>query len=335
MKTGVAIRQKISRYYPGVIICTLIGIAVIALSDTYGIPVMLLALLIGLALHPISEAQKLTPGIHWTSHSLLLFGVALLGFRINVGDILDGGFLTPVITLSVLIITILTGIMIAGYFGLKKSFGVLISGAIAICGVSAAVAISCVLPKSDTTEKNLALTVAGVTVLSTLAMLAYPVISHWLTFNETQSGVFMGASIHNVAQAVGAGYTVSDTAGDVATYVKLLRVSALLPVIIVISFLFRTKNPNVGFRFFDYFPPFLIVFIVLAAVNSFQLLPETIQQSGIHISRFLLIVSLVGIGIKTDLRGVTSVGIKPLLVMTGTTILMAVLTALAIIFFLF
>ena len=294
----------------------------------------LLALLIGLALHPIYDAKKLVPGIKWTSHSLLLFGVALLGFRVDVGDILSGGYLTPLITILVLVLTIIFGTILARLIGVSKSFGVLMSSAIAICGVSAAVAISCVLPKTETSERELALTVAGVTVLSTVAMLVYPMATHWLAFSDSQSGIFMGASIHNVAQAVGAGYTISDSAGDMATYVKLLRVSALLPVVIVISLLFQTQENDSGSRRFSYFPPFLIGFVVLAVLNSFQLFPEAIQSAGTNISKFCLIVSLVGIGVKTNLRSLASVGMKPFLTMSVTTLIMAALAILAIKIFL-
>ena len=117
--------------------------------------------------------------------------------------------------------------MIARAFGQTKDFSILMSGAVAVCGVSAAAAICAALDECETRNEELAITVAGITVLSTIAMIAYPIVSHLLNLNV---GILMGGGIHNVSQAVGAGYAVSPEAGDLSVLLKLLRVSMLLPI---------------------------------------------------------------------------------------------------------
>ena len=125
--------------------------------------------------------------------------------------------------------------MIARTFGQTKDFSILMSGAVAICGVSAAAAICAALDECETRNEELAITVAGITVLSTIAMIAYPIVSHVLNLNNLDAGILMGGGIHNVSQAVGAGYAVSPEAGDLSVLLKLLRVSMLLPIIIILS----------------------------------------------------------------------------------------------------
>ena len=118
----------------------------------------------------------------------------------------------------------------------------------AICGASAALAISSVLPKSENHERDTVFTVIGVTALSTIAMIIYPLIIALFHLDHAAIGVFLGGTIHDVAPLVGAGFSVSDETGNVATFTKLLRVAMLLPVVVTLSFhlLTRTTPPRPG-----------------------------------------------------------------------------------------
>ena len=335
-------------HYSGIFLTLLLGIAAMAISLRYSAPVMLFAVLIGLALRPLYDSEAIQSGVNWCARPLLLTGVALLGFRVDLGMILDIGWMVPAIVLSCLILTILAGSLLARWLGLSSQFGVLIGGSVAICGVSAAVAISSSLPKSKTTERELALTIAGVTAMSTLAMVLYPIISELLSHTDMQAGVFIGASIHDVAQVVGAGYSVSEDAGDTATFVKLIRVSGLLPVVLFIGLLYgvRTHNTQASESIvtsnessttlrnvWGYFPPFLIAYMIIACVNSTGFLPNYVVEFGIDCSRFFLIVSLVAIGLKTNLKDVASVGREPLITLVLTTAFMAMIALGAIAIF--
>ena len=143
----------------------------------------------------------------------------------------------PVVALIVasVVATILVGGLIGRAFGLKGDQSVLSAGAVAICGASAALAIASVLPSHKDHERNTIMTVAGVTALSTVAMVAYPVFVTYLGYDNATAGVFLGATIHDVAQVVGAGYIISDQTGEISTLVKLIRVACLVPVVLMIS----------------------------------------------------------------------------------------------------
>ena len=224
-----------------------IALASTWLAQHYTAPVMLFALLFGMAFHFLHEEGRCVAGIEFTSRSVLRVGVGLLGVRITLGQIASLGA-WPVATVIVgVTTTIVFGFLLARRLGLSPMFGVLSGGAVAICGASAALAIASVLPRSETRERDTILTVVSVTALSTLAMILYPVFSTSIGLDHKQAGIFIGGTIHDVAQVVGAGYTISNETGDIATYVKLLRVAMLLPAVFAISFLIaRTRRPRRG-----------------------------------------------------------------------------------------
>lgn len=315
------------RYAPGILLSMLIGWAAIAITQIFALPVMMLALLFGLCFHSICERPLIKDGVNWASRVLLYIGVALLGLRIDVTDLSQAGLFPIAFIALTLIATLAFGFMVSRAMGENKQFGLLMSGAVAICGVSAAAAICSAMEDCETRDRELTITIAGITGLSTTAMLLYPAVSHFLELTPAASGLFMGGSIHNVSQAVGAGYSISNEAGDMTVIFKLLRVSALLPIIVLISIFSGTlsnmQNPSSVKKIGSYFPPFLMAFIGLAILSCLQLVPETITTLGNSAAKFCLIVSLVAIGIKTDLQDVFSHGKKPLVVMTLITAFMA------------
>ncbi len=326
--------SKYKGYTPGLLVSILAGILAAYISEITVIPVMLLAIIIGLLLHVLNSVSILKDGINWSSRGLLYTGVALMGLRIDLTDLSQVGFMAPLFVILTLITTLLVGYAIARALGQSKDFSILMSGAVGICGVSAAAAICSALEDNPLRDAQLAITVAGITVLSTLAMLLYPFISNALNLNILESGIFMGGGIHNVSQAVGAGYAVSNEAGDLAVIFKLIRVSMLLPVIIIISLVWgkgsSTPYPNVRSKLKASTPPFLIVFCLLALLSCLNIIPDLAKNAGNISAHWALIISLVAIGIKTDTRLVMKVGAKPLTIMTLTTAFMGAMLLIGI-----
>jgi uncharacterized integral membrane protein (TIGR00698 family) len=326
--------SKIKDYSPGLLVCILAGILAAYISKITMVPVMLLAIIIGLLLHVLNSVSILKDGINWSSRGLLYAGVALMGLRIDLTDLSQVGFMAPLFVILTLITTLLVGYAIARASGQSKDFSILMSGAVGICGVSAAAAICSALEDNPLRDAQLAITVAGITVLSTLAMLLYPFISNALNLNILESGIFMGGGIHNVSQAVGAGYAVSNEAGDLAVIFKLIRVSMLLPVIIIISLVWgkgsSTPYPNVRSKLKASTPPFLVVFCLLALLSCLNIVPDLAKNAGNISAHWALIISLVAIGIKTDTRLVMKVGAMPLTIMTLTTAFMGAMLLIGI-----
>lgn len=231
--------------FPGLLAAVTVAIAARFLSEHYGGPTMLFALLLGMGFHFLSEEGACGPGIEFASRTVLQFGVALLGLGITLDQILAAGWGVALIVVAGIFVTLLSGPLLARLMKRGWRLGLLTGGAVAICGASATLAIATVLPKNQYSERNTIFTVISVTTLSTLAMIVYPMIVTLLSLDDFAAGVFIGATIHDVAQVVGAGYSISEEAGDTATFVKLLRVAMLVPIVVALSLIFR-GDPTVG-----------------------------------------------------------------------------------------
>jgi len=317
---------------PGFIVSVIVAAAATFLSEHYGAPVMLFALLLGMALNFLSGDSKCKPGIEFTAREVLRIGVALLGMRITLGQIAELGWQPVALIVFSVAATILLSMLVARLMGFQSLFGLLSGGATAICGASAAMAISAALPSHEGKEKATLFTVIGVSALSTLAMISYPMIAGWFELSPTEAGIFLGATIHDVAQVVGAGYSMSHETGDVATVVKLMRVGMLLPVILCAAMITRARTKGTDFQ--GKRPPllpwFAVGFIVLASINSTGFVPTIVQSFGNELSRWMLVIAISALGMKTQIKELTSVGIKPILLMFGETIFLVVLVLAAL-----
>jgi len=290
---------------PGLTLAVTVAAAATFLAEHYGAPVMLFALLIGMAFNFLAAEEHIVPGIQFASRVVLRTGVALLGARITYGEISELGGLSVLAVCGFVALTIGTGFVAARLFGRQWRFALMTGGSVAICGASAALALAAVIPPNDKLERNTLFTVVAVTTLSTVAMIAYPILFGALGLSDLQSGYLIGATIHDVAQVVGAGYSVSQEAGDVATVVKLLRV-ALLPVVLLIVIACLRSRANPGGR--QGLPLFLIVFAILATLNSLGLIPATGVAWASDVSRWLLVTAIAALGVKTSLKTMTEVG---------------------------
>lgn len=324
---------------PGVLFCCVLALASALIAQTLGGPSLVYALLLGMGLHVLLHSSDkaaafqplLSPGINHAAGAVLRFGVALLGLRISLDQILALGIAPLAIVLTSIPATIVCGLMLARLLGMSRSAGALSGGAVAICGASAAMAIAAILPNRPETERQLIFTIIAVTALSTLAMLLYPLLVLLLPLPDSSAGLFLGGTIHNVPQAIAAGFAISDPAGDSATFIKLLRVAMLAPVVIVISLLVaRRGHVSSGGATF---PGFLLAFVALVAVNSLGWLPEILREPLDLISRTCLLVAIAGIGLKASLMEIAGLGWRPVLLVILETIFLAALVLAGLLFF--
>ncbi|SMP00139.1 YeiH family protein, partial [Paracoccus laeviglucosivorans] len=289
--------------FPGFAVSVLVAATAQFLSEHYGAPAMLLALLLGLALNFLAEdGTRTAPGVGFTARTVLRLGVALLGARISVEMLAGLGAGAIALVVGAVVATIGFGLLAGRACGRGWCFGLLTGGAVAICGASAAMAIAAVLPRHDKSERDLVFTVLSVTVLSTVAMVIYPMLAQLLAFDARTSGVFLGGTIHDVAQVVGAGFSISDEAGETATLVKLIRVAMLAPVVLCISVAIRARGLAQGGARPPLLPGFVLGFLVLAALNSLGLIPQALAGAAADLSRWALLIAIAAVGIKTSLK---------------------------------
>lgn len=320
----VVLRDRARALAPGLGISLIVATAATFLAQRHTAPVMLYALLLGMALNFVTEAERARSGVEFAARGLLRVGVALLGARIGWAQVSALGWAPVAIVITLVVVVTGASVLLARALRFHPLFGLLSGGATAICGASAALALSAALPAHPKKDQATLYTVVGVSVLSTVAMIVYPLIAHVAGLDDRSAGIFIGATIHDVAQVVGAGYAVSPLAGDTATVVKLLRVAMLLPVIVVAGVVSRRGAAEAGTRP-PLVPGFVVGFVALVLLNSLALVPPAIAGAASDFSRLCLVTAMAAIGIRTRLGDLVKLGLRPAALMFAQTVLLALL----------
>jgi uncharacterized integral membrane protein (TIGR00698 family) len=314
-------------HVPGLLVTGLAALAAAYLSDHYGAPITLMALLIGLALNFLSADRRLLPGLAFASRTLLRAGIVLLGARVTLAQVVHLGLPALVAIVLIVAMTMLIGLLVARWLGLDGPFGVLAGGAVAICGASAAMALATVLGEERAGKAQLALVLVGISAMSALAMVVYPLLAHLARLDDAQAGFLLGGSIHDVAQALGAGYSFSQTAGESASIVKLTRVALLAPAMAIVAAFFprdRAKR-----RLSLGIPWFVAGFFLLAAVNSAGAVPPVVTDKAADLAGALLVCAVTATGIQSPMHSLLRSGVRPLLVIGAASVAALVLAGLA------
>ena len=318
------------RFAPGMVASLVIAAAANFLSQHYGAPLMLFALLLGMGRYFLADDARCRPGVDAAARQVLRLGVALLGFRITVDQIISLGAGPILMVIASVALTIIFSVLLARAMGFNPLFGLLSGGATAICGASAALALSASLPQHPLKERATLFTIVGVSTLSTIAMILYPVISGLMGLDGTTAGMFIGGTIHDVAQVIGAGYAISPEAGDAATVVKLMRVAMLVPTIVVAS-LIALRGVRTGeARKTPLLPWFVVAFGLIVAIGSWVPMPAGLRGAGTSLSTWCLVAAMAAIGVKTRLGELVSVGLKPVVLMVAETLFLAGLVLLVL-----
>jgi uncharacterized integral membrane protein (TIGR00698 family) len=320
-----ALQTRSRALFPGVTVTLLVAASAAYLSAHLRASPMLFALLFGIWMNFLMT-PSCKPGIEFAAHDVLRVGVALLGTRITFEQIVQLGWHPIVLVIVSVVATILFSAIAARLVGFNTLFGFLTGGATAICGASAALALSASLPAHPAKEIATAFTIIGASVVSMVAMIAYPILARHLELSAVTSGVFIGGSIHEVAHVVGAGYSISRETGDIATIVKLTRVAMLVPVIACAAMLTRrTKSSAEPSGRPPLLPWFAVAFVLLAGINSIGWIGGPLQTFTNDVSRWCLIVAMSAIGMKTQLKQIVAVGLKPVVLMLGEAVFLAAL----------
>lgn len=319
---------------PGIALSTVVAIASVLAEPVLkqmaggriGVPAVVIALLIGMSLHLVANNQRFVPGMTFCVKKLLRWAIALLGLRIALGDIVALGLGTAVLVVVSMAATIVSGFVLARLLGRETGMGALGGVATAVCGASAALATATVVPDYRNKAADIAFTVIAMNALSTVAMLAYPLICVWLGLSEQQTGVMLGSTIHDVAQVVGAGQSVSDEAANAAVIVKLFRVFMLLPAVLIVGWWLTRHGGEHGEAKVPV-PVFAIVFLLLCLVNSilatqpaFAGVYGPIRDVLLEASRWGLLIAIAALGLGTSIAAMARLGWRHIALVTGTSL---------------
>ncbi len=321
---------RIKTLGPGLALALVVALLGVVLAPLVGllvpIPAMVLALLVGMALSSLGARPVCKDGLDFAVRTVLRWAVALLGLRIALGDIWALGAATAGLVIVAMAVTLVAGVLCARALGKDDALGALAGAATAVCGASAALATATVLPRYEGRQGDIIFVVIAVNALSTLAMLLYPPIGHLLGFDPQALGILLGATIHDVAQVVGAGYAISDETGNAAVVVKLFRVFLLLPVVLAIGWWFALAGRAHGAAEVPV-PMFALVFLALCVVNSLiPALPaldaayQPLRSALVEASTWGLLIAIGALGLGTSARAVARIGWRHLVLVTTTTL---------------
>lgn len=320
-----------SRLVPGLGVAALLASAATLVAALHGGPQMLYALFFGMSLKHLGRAGRTAAGVEFGSRTVLRLGVGLLGARITAAQIVALGWQTAAVVGLAVLSTLWTALWLGRRLGLSRAQNLLAGGAVAICGASAALAIAAVLPRHKDSDRFTLVVVVTVTLLSTVAMVLYPLVVRLLDLPPALGGLFLGGTIHDVAQVVGAGYTISPATGDAATVVKLFRVTLLTLVVAGTAYAFRheralaaapvqteqrAERPSL-------LPWFLWLFIAMVVLNSSGLLTPAVQQGLAQVSRACLVVAIAALGMKTSFKQLARMGWQPVKLIVAETLWLA------------
>lgn len=332
LDTTPGTRVGFTGYFPGLAITAIASLAAAYLSEHYGAPLMLMGLLIGLAFNFANGDARLHPGLGFASKTLLRWGIVLVGLQITFSQIASLGWVAFGAIAAIVAIVLLSGTIAARTVGRGAAFGTLAGGAVAICGASAALALASILGEKRASQAQLTLVLVAVSAASAVAMSLYPALAHSLHLTDRQAGFLMGASIHDVAQALGAGYSYSPEAGQTATIVKLTRVALLAPALAMVALAYpangAAKRGMVGI------PWFVAGFLILCGAHSLVTIPEPLLLLVKPTTTALLLLAVTATGIRSPMHLLLEQGWRasvPVIVATFVSFALALVAALTFI----
>ncbi|ARP99268.1 YeiH family protein [Pseudorhodoplanes sinuspersici] len=292
----------------------------------YRLPAIVIALLIGMSLYRLAQRPLFEPGLDWSVRTLLRIAIALLGVRIALSDIVDLGLATALLVIVSMTMTIVSAVWFSRLLNLDDGYGALAGAANAVCGASATLAAASVVPNYPRKGADVAFTVMAANAVSTLAMVFYPPLSVALGLDTQATGILLGATIHDMAQVVGAGYAVSEPVGNAAVIVKLFRVFLLLPVVLALGLWFTRRGGEHGAAQVP-MPTFAFAFLGLCILNSaIPLTPSLapiyapIKLAMVQASGWGLLIAIAALGLCTSFTSLMRIGWRHVTVFVTATL---------------
>lgn len=311
--------KSVKTLYGGLFLIALISFTSIYFSEvgifkSAGVSSLIIAIILGViygnTVHHRTPSEWFA-GISFAQKRLLRLGIILYGFRITFQQIAQVG-----VAAMLLDVFVVSSILLLGYFlGVKlfkldKKLSVMIACGSSICGAAAVLGAEPVV-KARPHETSIA--VATVVIFGTIAMFLFAPIVSALGYPVNWQGIALGSTVHEVAQVVAAGSAISEEVTDIAVIVKLARVMLLIPVLIVLGFIFGRNSGDKDSSIMKVFPWFAIFFVVASGVNSLHIIPQAALNWINIFDNFLLTMAMAALGVETNMGKVRQVGIKPFL----------------------
>lgn len=235
---------------------------------------------------------------------LLQISVIGLGFGMNLDKVLEAGRAGILFTIATIFGTLALGFFIGKLLGVEAKISHLVSSGTAICGGSA---IAAVAPAIEADEREISVSLGTVFILNSIALFLFPVLGHVFRLSPEQFGIWAAIAIHDTSSVVGAAANFSPESLPIATTVKLARALWIVPLVLLTSFLFKSKSAKIKF------PLFILLFLAASVFRTYVALPTEIYDVLVFVAKQGLTLTLFFIGAGLSPKNLRSVGIKPLI----------------------
>ncbi len=268
-----------------------------------------IALLLGLIL-ALTAGNPFPDETQKTTHYLLQFSVILLGFGMNLTNVIEAGKKGILFTIATIFGTLIIGSLLGKLLNTEEKTSSLISAGTAICGGSA---IAATAPAIRAESKEISVALGTIFILNSVALFVFPIVGHFVGLNENQFGIWAAIAIHDTSSVVGASAKYGDEALQIATTVKLARALWIAPVALLFAFLYRPKHGET--KILEIIPWFVFLFLGATLIRTYapSITPPSIFESMVNLAKAGLTVTLFLIGASLSRETLKAVGIKPLL----------------------
>lgn len=312
-------KKRLFPLLPGLaLVGVILAISTFLVDDTifsrFGLSSAALGILIGVAVGNVWSALpdgQMHTGIQFAQKHLLRWGIVLFGFHLSLQQILSIGERGIAVDIFMLVSTLALGIWLGcRWFGLDLQTSLLTAVGSAICGAAAVAATAPML--KDVKAEKVTSAVGTVVLFGTLGMGLYPLIDHWGPASlHSVFGVYVGSTVHEVAQVVAIVSGDGDSIEKSAVVVKMLRVLMLMPFLFALGM--RKRDGESSAQYWRHMPWFALGFIAIAGVNSLDIVPLQIVHVMLSAGAALLAAGMIGLGLGTTLARIRAAGVAPVL----------------------
>ncbi|HTD05138.1 YeiH family protein [Undibacterium sp.] len=325
MKTNSLVPRALSAKLPGMsLVAVLAGLGILAarlpLAQQFGLSALSLAIVFGIFVGNSFFSRFALPaaeGVDFSKNTLLRAGIVLYGFRITFQQIGAVGWAGVVTDALVIGLTFTLAVQLGTrVFKLDRQTAMLIGAGSSICGAAAVMATE---PVVRGQEHKVSVAVATVVIFGTIAMFAYPLAYPYLGLSEQAYGIFAGSTIHEVAQVVAAGNSVSTAAANTAVIEKMLRVMMLAPFLLLLSGVLKSNRgsfaaaTDAGTGSKITIPWFALFFVAASAIHSLGWLSTSLVDALVELDTALLAMAMAALGLRTNMGAVRQAGLRPIL----------------------
>jgi uncharacterized integral membrane protein (TIGR00698 family) len=314
----MTLRHPLDRL-PGILLAAVIAVPAWFIGKA--VPVVggpILGILFGMLLAFWRRPSWFDPGIKFTSKKILQYAIILLGFQMNLLNVLKVGQQTLLLMVFTLSATFVTAYLASRLLKVDGTVATLVGVGTAICGGSA---IAATAPVIDADDQDVAHSISTIFLFNVIAAFLFPALGRAFGMTDHTFGLWAGTAINDTSSVVAAGFSYSDAAGNLAVVVKLTRTLTIVPVTLALALYMSSKTKGRGaggdgarrrVGFVRIFPWFVLGFAAASMINTFTPIPATVSSHLADAGKFLIVVAMAAIGLNTNLVKLAKSGLRPI-----------------------